>query len=386
VEVYTRRDDSGLPERVRMPGGIDVIHVPAGPPEPIAKDELLPFIPDFGRWLADRWACAGRAGRVPDVVHAHFWMSGLAATAAAGHVAGAAVARIPVLQTFHALGAVKRRMQGADDASPPGRIAAETWLAQTVDGVIATCSDEVRELAAMGTQPRRVEIVPCGVDLEHFRPFGPPSLPPGLPVLRAGEHRLLCVGRLVERKGVDTVVSMLAELPSCHLVVAGGPPVDRVEADAVAVRLRDVAEAHGVADRLHLLGNVVRADIPSLLRWADLVVATPWYEPFGMVPLEAMACARPVVASAVGGMLDTVVPGRTGVLVPPRDPAALAIAVRELLADPDGLDAMAREGRRRAVADYGWDTIARDVEAAYCAALPAGHRSLMRSLIGTEAI
>jgi glycosyltransferase involved in cell wall biosynthesis len=348
VEVYTRRDDPHLPAEVPLAPGVRVVHVPAGPPEPLPKDELLPHMGDLGRWLAERWAATGP----PDVAHAHFWMSGLATLqAAAPH-------GVPVAQTFHALGSVKRRYQGAADTSPPGRVRSEILVGRRAGVVIATCSDEVAELGRLGVPEARTRVVPCGVDVQHFSPGRVGAREPGPP-------RLLSVGRLVERKGVDTVVQALAALPGVVLDIAGGPPRDRLAQDPEARRLLAVAREAGVADRVRLLGGVRHDTMPGLLRSADVVVATPWYEPFGIVPVEAAACGVPVVGSAVGGLLDTVQDGRTGLLVPPRDPGALATALRELLADPDRRAAFGRAGRQAAVARYAWDRVAAQTVAVY---------------------
>ena len=348
VVVYTRRDSWHLRPRVRMTDRVDVVHVPAGPPRPVPKDELAPYMPDFGRWMARTWA--NRA--VPDVVHSHFWMSGLAA------VQAARIVGVPVLHTFHALGSVKRRFQGARDTSPDDRIALERSLVGDVDLVISTSNDEIIELARMGADVEHARVVPCGVDIGLFTPDGP-AWP------RGERRRLVCIGRLVERKGVDTVVEALTLLPDAELVVAGGPAAEQLADDPEARRLRAIARELAVDDRLKLVGRVDHGDIPALLRSADVVVATPWYEPFGIVPVEAMACGRPVVGSAVGGLLDTVVDGITGLLVPPRDPAALAGAVRHLLDDPDLHARFSRAARLRAVALYSWSRVARLTERAY---------------------
>ena len=200
---------------------------------------------------------------------------------------------------------------------------------RTVDHVIATCTDEVFELVRLGGDRTRMSVVPCGVDAAAFTPDGAVER-------RRLARRLVVVSRLVERKGIGNVIAALAEIPDTELVVAGGPERTRVADDPEARRLLRLAEAHGVAERVELRGQLRRHELPPLLRSADAVVCVPWYEPFGIVPLEAMACARPVVASAVGGLVDTVVDGVTGVHVPPRDVGRLAEALRDLLGDPAG--------------------------------------------------
>ncbi|KQS97477.1 glycosyltransferase [Cellulomonas sp. Leaf395] len=352
VDVYTRRDDRRQPECVELVPGVTVVHVPAGPPRQVPKDDLLPYMSAFGDVLAQSWS----GERAPDVAHAHFWMSGMAALQAR------AVTGVPVALTFHALGSVKRRHQGDKDTSPPGRIAIERSVGRHVDVVVATCSDEVSELVRLGVPADRIRVVPCGVDVEHFRP-GPRGEAPGLP--RTARHRILCIGRLVERKGIETVIDALTGLPDVELVVAGGPSADQLDADVEARRLLALASFHGVQDRVRLVGRVDHHDLPTLVRSADVVVATPWYEPFGIVPIEAAACGVPVVGSAVGGLLDTVQDGRTGLLVPPRDPASLVSALRSLLDDPDRRAAFGQAARRRAVARYGWDRVAAQTELVY---------------------
>ncbi|MCU1450627.1 MAG: glycosyltransferase family 1 protein, partial [Acidimicrobiales bacterium] len=171
-------------------------------------------------------------------------------------------------------------------------------------------------------------------------------------------RRLVAVSRLVERKGLDSAVEALASLPFTELVVAGGPASSELGSHTEACRLRRLSERLGVAERLDLRGRVDHASLPALLRSADAVVCVPWYEPFGMVPLEAMACGTPVVASAVGGMVDTVLDGRTGCHVPPKDPEAIAGAVRWLLDTPGRRDVLVAAGIRRTRARYSWERVA----------------------------
>lgn len=357
VTVHTRRDGPDLPDRVRAAPGVSVEHVLAGPPAPMPKDELLSVMPEFGEHLAHRWR-----QRPPDVVHAHFWMSGLAARSA---VAGTGS---PILLTFHALGVVKRRHLGMADPSPPDRIRIETELARDTATVIATCSDEAAELAALGVPSDQVAIVPCGVDIDRFTPRGPRAS-------RGSRHRILSLGRLVKRKGVESTVRALPDVPGAELLIAGGGDA---AADAELAKLDRLARTIGVRDRVRLLGPIPREEIPALLRSADVVVSVPWYEPFGMVPLEAMSCGVPVVATGVGGHLDTVVDGRTGALVPPRDVRLLAQRLREMLADPARLAAMGSAAAARARSRYGWGRIAAETESHYRKALADARGGLAR--------
>ena len=344
VRVYTRRDDPDPPPVVGI-DGYQVVHVPAGPAEPVAKDDLLPYMGDFAEWMAADWRTW-----LPDVAHAHFWMSGLAA------VTAGRACEVPVVQTYHALGSVKRRHQGAADTSPKHRIAYERQLGRAVDRVIVQCQDEIRELLLLGLPRTGMTLVPSGVNTERFRPDGPAEP-------RTGRARILSVGRLVERKGFEDLIRAMVHVPGAEAVIVGG----RQEDEPYAHRLRELAERCRVADRVRLVGAVPAADMPRWYRSADVLAAAPWYEPFGLTPLEAMACGVPVVASAVGGLTDTVVDGVTGDLVPARDPRALGVALRRLITDDVRRVSYAAAALDRAGHSYSWRRVATQLAAVYAA-------------------
>ncbi|MBQ1075115.1 glycosyltransferase [Micromonospora sp. C31] len=350
VRVYTRRDSSAPPDSVLTSDGYQVCLVPAGPALRVPRDELLPHMGEFGRWLAGQW----RDGDwVPDVAHAHFWMSGLA-TLHAGRRTG-----VPVVLTYHSLGSVKRRLPGARDTSPPGRVGYERALGRAADRVVVQCQDEVGELVRLGVPRSRMTLVPAGVDQELFRPDGPVA--PRDPT----RPRIITVGRLVEHKGIQDVVRALPAVPDAECVVVGGPPAKLLPADGFARRLRALADSCGVADRVKLLGGLPREELAPWYRSADLLVAAPWHEPFGLTALEGMACGVPVVGTNVGGIADSVVDGLTGELVPPRDPRALGSAVRRLLGDKVRRFAYGTAALDRIRNRYSWKRCAEQLSAVY---------------------
>lgn len=342
VTVYTRRDDPAQPASRKTQQGYRVVHVPAGPPEPVSRDELLPHMGEFTRFVEREWR-----RMPPGVVHSHFWMSGIVAVLAGNHH------NIPVVHTYHSLGTVARRHQGTADTSPPQRIGIERKIGRAATRIIATCADEVDELTRMGVSRDRVSVVPRGVDCEQFRPEGP-SLRRRLP------RRVVSAGRLVPRNGFADLIAALRGVPDTELVIAGGPRRDELAADPDASRLRELAERLQVADRVRIVGRVPRDRMPALLRSADLVACVPWYEPTGSLPLEAMACGVPVLATRVGGLTDTVVDNVTGVLVPPRQPGMLRAAMTSLLTAPARRSFLGGAGRDRAEKRYPWQRIAQE--------------------------
>nr|WP_250558634.1 glycosyltransferase [Pseudonocardia lacus] len=355
VTVLARRDSPDLPDVVELAtdasGGSAHLHpVTAGPTNRLPDDRVVAHVPK----LADELARAWRADR-PDVVHAHHWMSGLAALAAVRDL------EVPLVQTFHGLGHVQRR-HDSEHAGPAGRPSAEQVISRRADRVVATCEDELFELVRMGAPRKRISIVPHGVDVETFRPDGPA-------LVRGERPRLVTLGGLAPGEGVDDVITALARVPDAELLVGGGARAGQPDAEPDLRRLFAVAATTGVADRVRFLGRVARENVPRLLRSADLVVRAPRHHSLGTVALEAMACGRAVVATAVGGMKDIVVDRVTGVHVPPSRPDRLAHTLRALLADRAMPIAYGIAGRDRVVSRYTWARIAAATEAVYAGVL-----------------
>jgi glycosyltransferase involved in cell wall biosynthesis len=346
VEVYTRRTDTTAPDEVRFADRVVVRHVRAGDPVPISKDDLLPLMPEFSERLRRRWRL-----EPPDVIHSHFWMSGLAALDARPE-------SVPLVHTYHALGVVRQRHQPDSSSAALVRDRIERRILEESDAIIATCNDEVRELLKIGGRGHHIDVVPCGVDVTMFHPYG--AAKP-----RSSRRRAVCVSRLVPRKGIGDAIKALAAVPDTELIVIGGPAENELADDHEHRRLVNIARSWGVDDRVRFTGGLSQAEVAAWMRSADVIIAVPWYEPFGIVPVEAMACGKPVIGAAVGGLLDTVDPETTGVLVPPRSPEDVAKAMRRLLDDDALRAAMGRSAHIRARRDFPWRVVARRTVGTY---------------------
>jgi len=277
----------------------------------------------------------------------------------------------PLVTTFHALGLVRRRHQGASDGFPDERFEIEQRLMQESDRVIAECPQDREDMLDLyHADGGRIDIVPCGFDPEEIAP---------IPKQQARERLgwpqkafiVLQLGRMVPRKGVDNVIRGVAAL-SRHFrkraqlyVVGGATDAPDVRATPEIGRLLRVAEEEGIAKQVCFVGRRDREVLPLHYAAADVFVTTPWYEPFGITPVEAMACARPVIGSDVGGIKSTVVDGETGFLVPPHDPDALATALANLHGDRRLLRRMGDAGLARAHELYTWKRVARSLVDAY---------------------
>jgi D-inositol-3-phosphate glycosyltransferase len=377
VDVFTRRDEDLLSDIVAWAPAVRVVHLPAGPARFVPKEELLPHMPAFTSQLVE---FARRQRPRYDLMHANFWMSGLAAAELKRRLG------IPFVITFHALGRVRRLHQGEADRFPPERMSIEDRLVKEADLLIAECPQDRADLIALyAADPRRIAVVPCGFDPTEFRPEDRRAARRRLG-LNARERVLLQLGRLVPRKGIDTVVRAIGSLARgglfVRLLVVGGES-DRPDTAATPEisRLADIARQERVEDRVVFTGRRGRDDLRWYYAAADVFVTTPWYEPFGITPLEAMACGTPVIGARVGGIQYTVVDGQTGYLVPPRDPEAVADRARLLLRDVALRRRLGRQGMARVRAAFTWAHVARSLEAVY-ASLGLTAPLALRSAVG----
>lgn len=350
VDVLTRRDSEEVPEIVALAPGVRIVHLVAGPLQVLPKDDLWPFMPAFRDALC---AFARRDGARYDLIHGNFWMSGWVATALRREFG------IPVVQIFHATGKTKRRYQGAADTSPDERIAIEEAIVRDADRVIAQCPAERDELVDdYAANPARVAMIPSAVNTQLFHPTDRDDarrrlgLDPHAPIV-------VYVGRMLPRKDVRAVaiLAQQTDLPVQLLLVGG----ETAEPDPLATpeigEVRRLAVELGIADRVVCTGRRQPEELHRYYAAGDVAVTTPWYEPFGLTPLEGMACGVPVIGSAVGGIAYTIADGVTGFLVPPRDPTALAARLHLLLTDPALRERMGRAARDRVAREFTWNTV-----------------------------
>jgi D-inositol-3-phosphate glycosyltransferase len=346
ITVYARRDAAGLPDSAILARGVTVEHLTAGPQAQLAGEQLVAHVREFSDQLAKRWS-----QKRPDVAHAHSWTSGLAALAAARD------SGVPVVQSFGSLAAAARRHGLTGDASEM-RLRLEACIAKNADVVLASTTAEVAELVRMGIPRASITVVPPSVDTSQFRPDGPAAN-------RTERPRLLAVAPLRSDQCLGRLIRALAAMPGTELVIAGGPPKRQLRTDKVYKELMRLARELGVQRRLVFTGRVDHADLPALLRSADLLISAAPYDPDGALTLAAMACGTPVAASAVGGNRDAILDETTGLLVAPGRADLLARRVRRLLAAPMRLEAFGIAAADRAAARYASERIGRETVAAY---------------------
>jgi D-inositol-3-phosphate glycosyltransferase len=363
VDIFTRRHDTTSPEVLPLAPGVRLIHLEAGPPAPYDKNRILDHLPDL-----EHGAQRHAQRRAYHLIHSHYWVSGELALRLRR------AWRVPVVQMFHTLGALKNRVaRGAEEAETTQRIAIERRLLHSVDAVVAaTRIDREHMLSSYDAPPERIVIIPPGVDLRHFRPLNPDARATQRARLGVSPdtYMLLWVGRVEPLKGLDSLIEALALLVAqrpalrerVRVLLVGGEPEERAAAwNSEQRRLDGLRQQHGVAPLVRFVGAQPHADLPALYAAADLFVMPSHYESFGMAALEALACGTPVVASDVGGLRILIEHGRSGGLVPPTDAAALAAQLDTLLHDEEQRAAL-RGGSLERAAAYGWAQIAARLE------------------------
>ncbi len=362
VDIFTRSQNPAIPRVVEMADTVRVVHLPAGPEAPRLRERVHEDLDEFLDGV-EAWRIARSVDY--DLVHAHYWLSGVVALALRDRWSA------PIVQMFHTLGRLKNdAARQPDDREPVVRLREEARLVAEADLIVAASEVERAHLVGHGASPTRVTVIPCGVDTELFRPGD-------AEVARAAlglddRPLVLYVGRIAPIKGLDTLLDAMARLSARgrapRLMIVGGDadePVDGHEAG-----LRRHAARLGLADAVTFVGAQPQERLRSYYVAADVTVLPSYYESFGMVALEAMACGSPVIASRVGGLATTVVDDVTGFLVPDGDAEALARRLEGVLADGALRWRIGREGVRWA-AQHRWPCVAEAVCRAYAGLVPA---------------
>jgi D-inositol-3-phosphate glycosyltransferase len=368
VDVFTRSQDASIPQVVRLGDRARVVHLPAGPQAPMARERVYDHIDAFVDGV-DEWRMV--RGLDYDLVHGHYWLSGVAALELRARWG------VPVLQMFHTLARLKNGVaRTLSDLEPDVRIGEETRVVAEVDRLVAANDVERAHLVQhYAARRERIAVIPCGVDTELFAPGDRATARAALGL--DARPTVLYVGRMTPIKGLDTLLDALAALrsrmPAVRLLVVGGDTDEPRSEHAGALRER--CRRLGLESTVQFIGAQPQEVLRTFYVGADVTVLPSHYESFGMVALEAMACGGAVIASRVGGLTTTVRDGVTGLLVPEGDAGTLAARLGELLARPDLRTRLGREGVQWA-AQHRWPCVAEAVCREYTSLAGRGREHL----------
>ncbi|MDD2694935.1 MAG: glycosyltransferase [Anaerolineales bacterium] len=366
VDVYTRSQDEHVPHVLHDLGyGNRVVHIPAGPERPLPKRELADFLPAFAEGIQ---GFVENKGLRYDLIHSHYWMSGVAALRLNQSW------NLPVVHMFHTLGVMKQRVaRSGEEAEGVYRLDGERQVLEAADVIVAATPAELAQLQWLyQADVDKVVVIPPGVDLSRFYPIPKDEAKEFIGVPPC-ERMLLYVGRIEPLKGIDTLIDAVAwlrsaeegkDIPFCLAVIGGDAEAEDGGAPVEMSRLQALCEERGLGDLVTFLGRRDQDSLPYYYSAAEAVIVPSHYESFGMVALEAMACGTPVVASQVGGLAFLVQDGVTGYTVPVDEPSLLGERLARLLSDDES---RRRLGRQAVVfaQDYGWETITERVQRLY---------------------
>ncbi|MCC6567748.1 MAG: glycosyltransferase [Anaerolineales bacterium] len=364
VDVFTRSQDDHVPHVLHELGyGNRVVHIPAGPEHPRPRQELANYIPEFVDGIK-AFACDKKIKY--DVIHSHYWMSGIAAASLSDGWAGS-----PIVHMFHTLGEMKNRIARADEEREGAyRIEGEKQVLRRADRVVVATIAELTQLRFLyKADAKKLVIIPPGVDVSHFYPI-PADEARAYIGLKPEDRMILFVGRIEPLKGVDTLLEAMSclqmkESRPVHLAIIGGDPAaSPEEMNAEMARLKNLCEVLGLDQSVVFLGVRDQDKLSYYYSAAEVVVMPSHYESFGMVALEAMACGTPVIASEVGGLAYLVRDGETGFTIPAEEPETLCEKLSWLLND-DELHAKMSAQAAAYAQDYAWEKIARQILEVY---------------------
>lgn len=364
VDIFTRREHPNQAEIVENSPGCRTIRLTAGPAKFIPRTELFEHLPAFiEAWLAFQL----KSGRSYALIHSNYWLSGWVGMQLKSKL------EIPQVHTYHSIGAVKYQNVEQPPAIASIRHQVETACLTSADCVISTSPQEVADLRHFLSELGRIKIIPCAINSQHFGSVTKVAARAQLDI-DPDERIILYVGRFDERKGIETLIKACANLTQpFRLYLVGGSRAGGEDAQEQQ-RIQALVAELGLQDVTVFVGQVAQADLPPYYAAANVCVIPSYYEPFGLVALEAMAAGTPVIASSVGGLKHTVVDRVTGMSIPPRDPIALTTAIENVFETPSQWETYGIAGQKWVEANFS------------SAAVTAKIHHLYQSLTLTESV
>lgn len=358
VDVFTRSQNEHVPHVLHDLGyGNRIVHIRAGPEYPLPKRELADYLPQFVEGVLE---FTKQRGLPYDLIHSHYWMSGVAALELQKRWS------VPIVHMFHTLGLMKNRVaQSTYELEGDYRIEGERSVLKAADRIIAATTAEFAQLLWLyQADENKITIIPPGVDLCRFYPIPADEAKEYIGVPPCG-RMLLFVGRMEPLKGLDVLIEAISilqkkatyrENPFCLAIIGGDSEQSTETADVELSRIKSLTDLYGIKDLVTFLGKKNQDSLPYYYSAAEAVIVPSQYESFGMVALEAMACGKPVVASQIGGLAYLVQDGVTGFTVPVDDPKELANRIETLLSNPELKEHMGEQAAALAQ-EYAWEKI-----------------------------
>jgi len=370
IDIYTRWSSPKTAQIAKLVENVRVIRLEAGPLEFVSKDKLFPYMPAYIKsFLAFR-----EQNKLEYLlIHGNYYLSSWAA------VQIGKILRIPSVSTFHSLGIVKHQTLNSKDSSPEERIGIEKEVMNGADKLIATSPIMKEEIAKLyEITHKKIFVIPGGVNLKRFQPLSQILARRALNI-NTNRMIVLYVGRLEERKGIETLLSAMEEVAKkmpekrkilrCYIVGGERRRKWKNEKDTPEKRERErlmkIVETLGIKDIIRFVGGEQREFLTYYYAAADMTVVPSYYEPFGLVPLESMACGTPVIASKVGGLQWTITDGKTGYLVKSRDSKELSTKLLYLFEHYATRKHMRENGIERTRRFFGWESVASQMSLFY---------------------
>jgi D-inositol-3-phosphate glycosyltransferase len=375
VDVFTRSQDEHVPHVLHDLGyGNRVVHIPAGPEVPLSKEVLSSHLPEFVEGIK---RFAAEKNIKYDLIHAHYWMSGVAAMSLRE------TWHVPIVQMFHTLVLMKNSVaRTPSEIEGAYRLKGEEKVIIGANRLVAATSAEKMQLETLyGADSDKITIIPPGVDVSHFYPI-PADEARAFVGTPPNEQMILFVGRIEPLKGVENLMRAIAlmrrrgiscEIPHYLTIIGGDSEADELKVTAEMARLKRLCGELDICDMILFLGKRSQDILPYYYSAAELLVMPSHYESFGMVALESMACGTPVVASRVGGLAYLVQDGVNGYSVPDGDIETLSERITLLLRDPAHREELGRQAVSYAQ-DYSWEKIARRIADLYHELLDGPHQ------------